>query len=229
MSVSVTVYNTSDGVVCLNGHKAGESVTLSLESGENSTLSMSTGLYESMQASLAAMKVRAVINYRVDNGSVLLVSVVDPAAKSSNSVHANLNSTAVNAFPGPIANPAIPRNLRCVFDAAWDGGDVTIVGTDQYDNDVTEVIADVAGTTVVGVKIFKTITSITKQTVGVASAKPVSVGTGDKLGVVGNLSGTAAVLTVDGTAEAVTVDATYDGFSPTTAPDGAKDYVLIAK
>jgi len=36
------------------------------------------------------------------------------------------------------------------------------------------------------------------------------------------------VLLCDDVVDAVTVDATYDAFTPTTLPNGARDYKLIA-
>ncbi len=101
-----------------------------------------------------------------------------------------------------------------------------MVGTDQFDVAVNENFVPGAGTAVVGAKIFKTVTSATKGSVG-AAADTASIGTGDTLGVVGNLVSAFGVLTVDGTAEAVTVNSTYDSATPTTAPNGAKVFVFI--
>jgi len=160
-----------------------------------------------------------------------VLSFIDPPAKSTAGVHASRRGDeAVNLFPGPITNPAIPRNLRAVFGAAWDGGDLTVVGTNQFDAAVTEIVTAAAGTTVVGTKVFKTVTSITKDTVGTdaAGTNTVTVGTGDKLGVSFDVVNTVALLVAGTTVEAVTMDATVDAFTPTTAPDGSVDYTLIA-
>ena len=75
-------------------------------------------------------------------------------------------------------------------------------------------------------KIFKTADSAVKTIVG-ASGTGCSLGTGDKLGFDGVLVDAAGIMTKDGVAEAVTVDSTYSGFTPTTVPNGALDYVFI--
>lgn len=133
-----------------------------------------------------------------------------------------------NAFPGAFTSPDVPRNLRITFDATWNAGDVNVVGTDQYNAAVNETFADNPGNVVVGTKIFKTVTSATKESVG-GAAGPASIGTGDKLGVATPLSSAFGILAVDGVTEPVTVDATLDAFTPgTNVPNGARDYVLVA-
>lgn len=157
-----------------------------------------------------------------------LFQVSAPAAASTTAVHAGYaGNNASNTFPGPFTNPVVPRNLTVTFGATWDGGTVNVVGTDQYDVAINENFVPGAGTTVTGTKVFKTATSATKSLVGVDAATA-SIGTGTKLGVVANLTSAFGILTVDGAAEAVTVDATNDAFTPTTAPNGARVYVLAA-
>lgn len=161
-------------------------------------------------------------------GGARLVAGGTPAAKGTTNVHAAVASNAVNLFPGPITNPDVPRNLRYVFAASYDGGNLTVVGTNQFGNAQTEVVTAVANTTVVGTKVFKTVTSITKATVG-ATANAVSVGTGDKIGITTvPVSGSPVLLTANGVGEAVTYDATNKGFTPTTLPNGSTTYVLTA-
>lgn len=151
----------------------------------------------------------------------------NPAAKAVG-VHAAFASDNAAAITTGITNPAIPRSLQVVFAALWDGGDVTIIGTDQFDAAVTEVIPDTAGTTVEGSKIFKTVTSINQQTVGAGGALTATVQTGPKLGLLSALSGAYGLLVLDeATPEAATWDATYSGFTPTTATDGAHDYTVL--
>lgn len=155
-----------------------------------------------------------------------------PAAKGAADVHAAVLATAPNAFPGPITNPGWPRNLIATFGALWDGGDITVDGTDQHDAVTQEVLASNPGGTTVGAKIFKTVTAITKGAVGVV-AIGASVGQGDKLGVAGNIAAgsPAQLTTIIGGAyarEAVVLDAANDAFTPTTTPDGATEYELNA-
>lgn len=140
-------------------------------------------------------------------------------AKGTNNVHAAYAGNAAVAFPGPITNPDVPRNLRAVFAASYDGGDIVVDGTDQFGNTIQETIVAVANSTVVGAKVFKTVTAIRRTAVG-ATANTVSIGTGDKIGVPFKLKSAVGVLLVAATAEAVTVDVTLNSFVPTTVPAG---------
>jgi hypothetical protein len=148
-----------------------------------------------------------------------------PATANTTAIHAAVASNAANAFPGPITNPVTPRNVTGVFAASYDGGNITIAGTDQFGADQTEVLTAVANSTVSGTKVFKTITSITKATVG-ATANAVSIGTGNKLGLGFNfLSG--GILLVDGALDSgATFDATNDAVTPAggLVPNGARAY-----
>lgn len=158
--------------------------------------------------------------------AVLLPAVV-PAAKSATAVHAAVAGNAVaNLFPGPITNPATPRNLSAVAAASYDGGALTIVGTNQFDKAQTEVITPVAASTVYGTKIFKTVSSITKGAVG-ANAAAVSVGTGDKIGVTYNVANSTGLMYVGGVLEAVTVDPVADAWTATSVPNGALSFVAL--
>lgn len=151
-----------------------------------------------------------------------------PAAAAAASVHANYNADeADNAFPGAFTNPDVPRNVTVTFNAAWDGGDVTIEGTDQFGNAISEVIADAAGSTVAGAKIFATVTGASKELVGAAAA-PASIGTGTILGLSQPLSSASGnLLFADGVGEAGTWDATNHSVDPTTAPDGSAEFIVI--
>lgn len=151
-----------------------------------------------------------------------------PAAAEVDAVHAAHLSSDPSLFPGPTTNPSTPRNLTATFGVGWDGGDITVVGTDQFDAAIIEVFAAAGGTTVAGVKVFKTVTSITKAVLGVTASA--SVGVGNKIGIVGRLfNATSALLFVDNIAEGATLDDTYDAFTPLTSlPDGVVNYSLLA-
>lgn len=160
-----------------------------------------------------------------------LVPALVPAAKSATAIHADIRGdTAITAVTTGLTNPAQPRNVSSVTGADWDGGDTVVVGTDQWDAAQTETIVNVAGTTVYGTKIFKTVTSVAHTVLGtdVGLANTYSVGTGDKLGVALNLVSSTALLFVDNVIEAVTVDTTNDAYTATTVPNGAKSFVLLA-
>ena len=151
---------------------------------------------------------------------------VNPAAKGVD-VHAAIASDNASAVTTSITNPAIPRSLQVVFAASWDGGDITIVGTDQFDAAVTEVIPDTANSTVEGVKIFKTVTSISNETVGTGGSRTATVQTGPKIGLLQSLVGEYGTLATNDAMEAATWDATYSAFTPTTAPNGTNDYTVV--
>lgn len=171
-------------------------------------------------------------------GEPAVVALVNPAAKQANDVLGAAYGDApadagktYTTFTAGIANPAVPRNIRCTFGADWDGGDVTLNGTDQFNKAQTETFTAVAGQVVVGTKIFKTVTSIVKAAVGTGThaTNTCQVGTGDKLacGTRKLLNAFAQCRLNTGAADAVIIDVTNSAFTPTTVPDGAMDYSLL--
>jgi len=80
-------------------------------------------------------------------------------------------NSATNTFPTLVQPTATngPRNIEITFAAAWDGGNVALVGTDKDGNAVTETITASAGTTVKGLRVFAALTSATKGAVGAAA------------------------------------------------------------
>lgn len=111
-----------------------------------------------------------------------VVTSITPAATSTTAVHAGFaGNDPSNNFPGPFTNPDVARTATVTFGAAWDGGTVTLTGTDPFGNPQTEAFVPGAGSTVQGTKIWKTITSATKGAVG-ASANTASIGTGATIG-----------------------------------------------
>ena len=134
------------------------------------------------------------------------------------------NAAAITTGIAPLV---FPTAVQCVFAALWDGGDITIVGIDQFGRAQTETIADTPAGTVEGVKIWKAITSINQQTVGAGGALTCTVNTGAKIGLPLPIKSAFGVGMVDGVAELWTWDATYHGFTPTTTPDGSKDFTAI--
>lgn len=158
-------------------------------------------------------------------------------AKVANGVVAATAGTAANALVLVDPMTALAggaRNIVATFGAGWDGGTVTVTGTGQFDEVVSEqFVGVVGGNTVTGTKLFKTVTSAVKSAVGI-NAATVTIGTGDKVGLNKRLvDAVGGVLLCDGTIEAATLDKgavsqSTNGFTPTTAPNGAHDYVLIA-
>lgn len=158
-------------------------------------------------------------------GAAAFGAFAAPAAAGVD-VHAAIASDNAAPVTTGITNPAIPRTLQVVFTALWDGGDVTIVGTDQFDAAVTETIADVAGTTVQGVKVFKTVTSIATETVGAGGGLTATVQTAAKLGLSALPSAPGALATVDGVNTTAALNTTYGSVSFGSDPDGARNFVL---
>lgn len=159
------------------------------------------------------------------NGARLL-SIGPVAAKSATDVHALYDNTSA-AFPGPFTNPDVPRNLRVTMSASWDGGDVTVTGTNQFGAAVSETFATGSGVVRVGTKIFKTVTGATKATPAGVGGSGASIGTGDLIGVAAHLDDTVGLAWVGTTIEAVTLEATYHSASFTTTP-AATTYKLLA-
>lgn len=91
-------------------------------------------------------------------------------AESRVAVHAAFPSTSSPA-PGPTTNPPTSQALTVTFDGAWDGGDVTVVGTAPGGGVISEVFTATPGSTVTGVEVFTTVGTIsfTTGTLGTAS------------------------------------------------------------
>lgn len=176
-------------------------------------------------ASVAATANPAGTPFAVSSATALMFNFVDPDAPAVAGVHAVVLATAPNAFPGPLTQPDMPRNLSVTFESGWDGGAVTVTGTDQFDTAITESFAYSAGT-VNGTKMFKTVTGVAKATIGVAT-KTASVGTGGILGIPQKAGAVWGVLFADTVAEAVTISTANSSFTPTTAPDGSTTYTLF--
>ncbi len=159
--------------------------------------------------------------------AALVAGGTSVSTKGTTAIHAAIaGNTSVVPVTTGITNPTVPRNLIITFAASWDGGDVVVVGTDQFDVAVTETFLTNAGSTRVGTKIFKTVTSVAHTAVG-ATANTYSTGDGDKLGIVPKpVASSPVVLFTSGVAEAVTFDFTYNAFTPTSIPNGSRSYVL---
>lgn len=158
-----------------------------------------------------------------------------PTLADTLGVHNDYADNVAVDWPGPFSNPDVPRNLTVTFNGAWDGGDVTVSGTDQYDQPVSEVFVFAAPGTVTGSKIFKTATSAQNGQLG-ASGTTASIGTGDRLGVVitGDvvaLVDSGGLIAINGSAAVVTVDEINDAvYDPggLVVPDGVNSMTAIA-
>lgn len=159
-------------------------------------------------------------------GRAGFVSLGNPAAPAV-AVHAAIaGNTSVVPVTTGLTNPVAPRSVDVVFAAAYDGGNVKVKGTNQFGKAVEETLVAVAGTTVAGVKIFKTVTSVEHLAVG-ATANTYTVQTGAKLGLLNDVLDTYGIGMVDGVPEKVTMDATYEAVTFTTAPNGTRVLTLL--
>jgi len=153
-----------------------------------------------------------------------LISVGPVAAKGTTDVHALYDNTTAD-FPGPFTNPDVPRNLRVTKSASWDGGTITVYGTDQFDNVISETFDNTVATSV-GTKIFKTVNRAVKSIPTGVAGNGASIGTGDLIGLPVHLADEVGQLQVGVTPEAVTLDSVLNSFAPTTVP-AATTYILL--
>jgi hypothetical protein len=174
-----------------------------------------------LQASLAGADALLVAAVQLHVGQIAA-----PAADAAAGVAAREeDNLAGGLWVGAFTSPTVPRNATITFEAAWAGGDITLAGTDQFDAPITEVIADVAGALVSGVKVFKTITGATNELVGGGGVgHGATIGWGHKFGVAKVLAAPLGLLSVDNASEVAVWDTTYDAFTPTTLPNAAHNY-----
>jgi hypothetical protein len=147
-------------------------------------------------------------------------------AATAVAVHAAVAGNAALAFPGPFTSPATPRAVSVLFAAGWTGGNVTVVGIDQFGRAQTETITASAGATVEGTKIFKTVSSAAHTAAGDANA--CTLQTGLLIGIPVPLLGAWGIQLIAGVAAQPTAwNATVHAFQSASAPDGSKDYTII--
>lgn len=159
-----------------------------------------------------------------------MVNLGVPIASATTGIGASIASNAASNSVTISAQPDVPRSLQVAFAAAWDGGNIVVTGFDQFNNPQTETITAVAGSTVQGVKIWKTISTIAKTAVG-ATANAATSGPGSKLGIAYQFSApttVAGILATSGVPEASTWDQTVYAVTPgTNVPNGTRQYFAI--
>jgi len=167
---------------------------------------------------------------------VTTVTQIETAIGGSSNIEVKTPGTGANiltasatglSLPPPFTNPDVPRNLRVTLGSGWDGGNITVYGTDQFGNQQSEVFTAGSGVTRVGTMVFKTVSGATKGQAGSSSAT-VSIGTGDKLGASGHLVDANGILLVDGAIGAGTIDQVTSAVTPSTVPNGSHAYLLLA-
>lgn len=155
-----------------------------------------------------------------------LFSVGAVAAKGTTEVHALIDTAAITETTTGFTNPDVPRNLRVTKAASWDGGTVTINGTNQFDEIISETFPALVAGLEVGTKIFKTVTG-SLHSIALDGGNGYSIGTGDLIGLPVRVADTVGLGFVAAVPEAITVDATVHGFTPTTLP-AATTYLVLA-
>lgn len=155
-----------------------------------------------------------------------LFSIGPVAAKGTTDVHALIDTAATTETVAGFTDPDVPRNLRVTKAAAWDGGTVTVNGTNQFDEVISEVFPALTDGLEVGTKIFKTVTG-SSHSIALAGGNGYSIGTGDLIGLPARLADNVGLATVAAVPEAATMNTTYHGFTPTTVP-AATTYVVLA-
>lgn len=182
---------------------------------------------------------------RLAGAQVVVISLGAPITAVANGICTSQAGTAATAMTingslasGGVATFDVPRNVV----AGWTTSAVlTVTGTDEYGKTIVESSA--SGTTMAGLKAFKTITSVVPS----ANITGATVGSGDVLGLpihvpkatvgyilkelqddaVATAGTVVAGLTrnTESTATTADVRGTYD---PNAACDGAKSFALIA-
>lgn len=158
-----------------------------------------------------------------------------PEAEDDNQVVTSEAVPAQSATLTIAASPDVPRNLTFT---ATIGGSLdalfTVVGIDQFGGAVTETFAVTAAPEVTGVKIFRSVTSITATTVTTDTGEnTIIVGTGELIGLPVQITQAADVsaawlnATIEGTPP--TGDATYHAVTLNSAVDGNVVEVVVAR
>lgn len=138
----------------------------------------------------------------------------DVAAASATAIHAAITGTgAIQNITTGITNPGEARNVTgTMTNNASPSGNMVITGLVRGTED-TETITLIAGDTAVGVKAFDTITNI-QLPAGVSASDTVSIGFGDKFGLLHEIDAISQVYKV--TINAVELTTTYAGLVDAT-------------
>ena len=149
---------------------------------------------------------------------------------ASATVHAAYAATDPNIFPGPITQPDVPRSIYGTATLGYDGGDITVTGTDALDRVISDTFTPGAGSGTA--KAFKTITQLEKATVGTTGTVTVitDLATTTKYGVPFAIAGSYGVAQQgNGTAEPVTVSpaSANNAVQFATAPTGAIRFTAV--
>lgn len=157
-----------------------------------------------------------------------------PAIGTATYVHAAIALTAsTQTITTSITNPDFPRIVTIKGNASGITGNVVITGTNYVGAAISDTIALNGATEVLGVKAFKTVTSIALPVEVHAGTDTVSIGVGNKIGFPIAIPNASVVIakTFDGSADSstITAAATVEGSLAAVAGtfNGTKIYKLV--
>jgi hypothetical protein len=196
-----------------------------------------TNLNNSMSAAqdvgLGTLLSGGVVNANVTAVSTLRYSVAPTLQTATSAMPATLLLVAAQtAVTAGIIQPDVPRIITVKGNGANVTGNVVIRGTNINDVAITDTIASNGATEVLGVKAFKTITSVDLPAYAVAGTESISLGRGVKIGFPVAIPNTGNVISknFNGSVDAGTVTAatTVEGsiYSVAGTMDGAKIVAL---
>lgn len=173
----------------------------------------------------------------VSGTAMMAVHVAPSTASTTDRSAALAANSGSNAFTG-ISSPGSCRELSATFGLGWDGGNVTINGSDCSGVAQTVVLTASAGATVNSGVGWSTLTSASKATVG-ASAATATIGTTTGLGVatqrraVSNVNPATIVAVNSTTFDTAGISSTA-GFDPivkptTSVPNGSRNFTIMVR
>lgn len=175
-------------------------------------------------------------SFQTKKGYIVRQAFPAPVAAAAANVLAA--QTVAALVTSGITSPVTPSVLSIVGGGGTHtaSGNVVITGTDVRGNVITDTIVLNSNTTVSGIRVFKTVTSVDLTGVsGIGAASTVSVGTTAKLGLNRICQEDSALLgAVDGVFEATrpvisfnATDISKNFVTFNTAPNGAKNFALF--
>jgi len=166
-------------------------------------------------------------------GRGLTTYTTTPVVGTAVYVHAAITLTSsTQTVTTSITNPDWPRIVTIKGNASGNAGNVTITGTDIAGAALTDTIALNGATEVLGVKAFKTVTSIALPAETHAGTDTCSIGVGNKVGFPVSIPNASLVvaksfnLLVDSSTITVGTTAASSLAAPAGTFDGAKLYEL---
>lgn len=168
-------YSASDTPNFIVGPATAGSVSAVQNFGEPSTL------YQAYQRGKLPDCAALVFGQGVGPLSLLRLATSTAGSLPAYTVAASAALPANTAAPGAFTALSFtgPANIEVVFGAGWDGGNVTLTGTDANGAAQTETITAAPGSAVKGNKVFGTLTGAVKASVG-ATANTATLQRGNK-------------------------------------------------